>query len=191
MFWSPDYPKQPVSAELVWGNERSCFNSAAEESKLVSRQVKPLKTKCKHSLLALKRERWLPHNYETTEEKEAPLPRWQKERLQGGSSTNDDGKRENTAVCPRGHTKLQQLAEICGTWLTHWQCSSKWKMKREYLIYWMPAAELNFFFSRHWDINTQSGIQQVFNSEKQNYVAHLSSSRTIHSMWKSESEQRL
>lgn len=31
------------------------------------------------------------------------------------------GKVKNTAVYPRGHIKLQQLAEISGTWLAHWQ----------------------------------------------------------------------
>lgn len=64
------------------------------------------------------------------------------------------GKGKNTAVYPRGHTKMQQLAEICGTWLTYWQCSSKWKMKRECLIYWMSAAELNIFFSQSTEIST-------------------------------------
>lgn len=34
------------------------------------------------------------------------------------------GKVKNTAVYPRGHIKLQQLAEISGTWLAHWQRSS-------------------------------------------------------------------
>ena len=86
------------------------------------------------------------------------------------------GKRENTAIYPRGYTKLQQLAEICGTWLKHWQRSSKWKMKRESLIYWMSAAELNnLFFLKYWDINIERSIQHVSISEKQHSVEHFSS----------------
>lgn len=104
------------------------------ESKWVSRQVKPPKTMCKQS-------------FSSQEEKDDYLTITRPQRREKPHCLGDGkrdymvaavlmmmGKGKNTAVHPRGYTKLQQLAEVCGTWLKHWQCTSKWKMKRECLI---------------------------------------------------------
>lgn len=86
------------------------------ESKLMSCQVKPPRTACKHCLFALKRENMITLQLRS-DRGERPLPKWQKERLQGARAANDDGKRLNSCnLSSRIHKKMSRLAQIGSTY---------------------------------------------------------------------------
>lgn len=96
------------------------------ESKLVSRQVEPPKTECKHSLFSSQegKDDYLTITRPQRREKPHCLSD-RKRDYRVAAVLMMMGKVKNTAVSLGEYTKLPQLAGICGTWLTHWQCSSK------------------------------------------------------------------